>query len=144
MRIRKMLIVVGVLSALAGCATSYHEPRESEPHATLTFQRHSVFSLQPSVWPAYLNEAAPPSKPLGYRRKFNVQVGTLRIRVGETPQADYFSLVSGSRYPCFLSFEAEAGKGYLVSVVETDEGYLYAVTADAGVKVAECKAPPLW
>ena len=143
MRIGKMLIVASALSPLTGCATSYHEPRESEPHATLTFQRPSVFSIQGSVWPAYFNEVTPPN-PWRHRRKYRIQVGTLRMRVSETPQVDYFNLTSGSRYPCFLSFEAEDGKGYFVSVVETDDAYLYAVTDDTEVKAAECKALPLW
>src|SRR5262245_34202274 len=47
---------------------------------------------------------------------------------------------SGPRYTCELSFEAEAGRTYLVSLVWDKDGYLYAVTADTGTRVAGCKA----
>jgi len=49
----KLLIVGIALSALAGGATYYHAPRESEPHATLTFEKPKEW-LGDRPWPRKL------------------------------------------------------------------------------------------
>ena len=61
----------------------------------------------------------------------------MRLELGEDLEGDLFTC--GPRYTCELSFEAEAGRRYLVSMLWKDEVYWYAVTADNGTKVAECK-----
>ena len=136
MHIGKLLIVVIALSALAGCATYYHGPRESERHATLTFEKRKEW-LGHRPWPRKLN-GRQPSEWFGRRRTFRVGVGTMRLELANGPKGDLFTC--GPRYTCELSFEAEAGRRYLVSMLWEDEVYLYAVTADNGTKVAECKA----
>jgi|GEM_PF-4213902 len=137
MRIGKLLIVVIALSALAGCAKYYHMPRDSEPHATLTFEKPKGW-LEEHPTPLKLNGGRRTDHLFTTRRTFRIGVGTMRLELGEGREGDFFTC--GPRYTCELSFEAEAGRRYLVSMLWEDEVYLYVVTADNGTKVAECKA----
>jgi hypothetical protein len=138
MRIGKLLIVVIALSALAGCARYYHMPRESEPHATLVFDQGKGFDERPT--PLKLNGGRPTSYLMvfGYRRTFRIGLGTMRLELGESPAGDSF--MAGPSFTCELSFEAEEGRRYIVSMHWEDDHYLYAVTADNGTNVAECKS----
>jgi hypothetical protein len=132
MHIGKLVILVIALSALAGCATYYHMPRESEPHATLTFEKTKAGNGDRPT-PRKLNGARP-----SYRRTLRIGAGTMQLELAEGGEGNLW--MCGPRYTCELSFEAEAGRRYLVSMLWEDEVYLYAVTADNGTKVAKCKA----
>jgi hypothetical protein len=140
----RLLIVVVALFALASCATRDREARPSEPHAIIRFQRNHIFSFGPSAWPLEFNGVAPRLPLLGTQRTYRIYAGPTKIRVGDT----YECLLCGGTSPyyvCDLSFEAEAGEHYFVSAAETedktDDAYIYAVTDDMGVKVAECVSP---
>ena len=63
MQMGKLLIAVIALSALAGCAKCYHMPRDSEPHATLTFEK-------PREW---FEDSPTPLKLNGVRRNDHVR-----------------------------------------------------------------------
>ena len=109
MHIGKLAIVVIVLSALAGCATYYPMPRESEPHATLTFEKTKAGNGDRPT-PRKLNGARP-----SYRRTLRIGVGTMRLELAEGGEGNLW--MCGPRYTCELSFEAEAGRRYRVSMV---------------------------
>jgi len=138
MRLGRLLIVVIALSTLAGCVPHYHMPRESEPHATLVFDKGKGIDERPM--PLKLNGGGPTYRLMGFanRRTFRIGLGTMRLELGECPEGDLFS--AGPSFTCELSFEAEAGRRYLVTMRGEDDYYLYAVTADNGTKVAGCKA----
>lgn len=129
-------IVAFLLSALAGCTHHYYrQARESDPHATLTFEKAKE-GYRP--WARKLNGDRRPDHLFRVRNTFRIVVGTMRLEIKE--QAGEGTLVtSGPRFTCELSFEAEAGRDYRVSSVWDDNGYLYVVTT-TGAKVAECKA----
>ena len=141
MRIGKVLIGAVALFALQGCATAYREPQASEPHAIVTFQRNGLFSSLPSAWPSYFNGAAPSysRNPVHWRDTFRIQTGKMTIRVTEINECNYCN--AAPRYVCVLTFQAEAGESYFVSVVMLGDKYLYSLTATDGAKVAECTAP---
>jgi hypothetical protein len=132
----KLLIIVIAFSALVGCATHYREARKSEPHAVLRFEHHLI-SKRRNVYPYSFNGA---EAPLKYGNTFRIHPGTMVLGVAEVANA---IMGSPTQYYCTLSFEAEAGRIYLVSVAVTrtpDYRYLYAVTTDTGTKVTECAA----
>ena len=135
MRHGKVLILVMALTTLSGCAAHYRAPRESEPHATLSFDKEEGSDERP--WPLKLNGGRP-TYGLTYRRTLRIGVGTMLLELGESLQGDLMH--EDPFFTCELSFEAEAGRRYLVSMYWEDEHCLYAVTADNGTKVAGCKA----
>ncbi len=133
MRNGKLLTACLTLCVLSSCVP-YHMPRESEPHATLSFDKSRGSDERP--WPVRLNRE--PISSMNYRRTFRIDVGTLELEVGESPRGDLMH--DDPFFTCELSFEAEAGRQYLVSMRWEGDHGLYAVASDDGGKVAECKA----
>ncbi len=111
MRLGKLLIVVMTLPALAGCATHYHMPRESEPHATLTFDKGGGI-LGVHATAVRLNGGRYTNHLIAYRRAFRIGVGTMRLELGEGTE----DLLTSASFTCELSFEAEAGRRYLATM----------------------------
>ncbi|HEU5181991.1 MAG TPA: hypothetical protein VFW45_14475 [Candidatus Polarisedimenticolia bacterium] len=132
---RKGMGLIGIVAvtALSGCAAHYHMPAESEPHAMLSFDQ----GKGARAWPLTLNGGRP-IYVIRYRRIFRIGVGAMRLKVGETRWGDINHY--DPFFTCDLSFDAEAGRRYLVSMRWEEDHCWYAVTADNGTKVAECEA----
>jgi len=128
------------LSSVSGCLSLagplYDEVPESAPHATLEFVQAKGF-LASRAWPIELN-GAPPK--YWKWNKFRVPVGTFRLLVGEISRSDDCWTCAAPRYTCQLSFEAEAGSSYSVSLKEEPDGYSYEIATVTGMTVAACRS----
>ena len=132
-----LILIMTLCSPLAGCVLhAYKQPRESEPHAILTFEKSEGSGYRP--WARKLNGGKRPDYPVWSRSALRIGVGTMRLEITDTP-GEGTAFTSGPRFVCEVSFDAEAGRHYRVTSAWDDNGFLYVVTADAGAKVAECK-----
>lgn len=121
---------------LAGCASTFHEPSRSQPHALITFERMKgiMGSLGgQEVLPLEINELPPNEWTKWNFNAFKVEPGSVRLLL----QTQSGKTVEGT---LFITFEAVAGKTYHVTSSPDAQFFNVTIADSDGEVIAEGQA----